>query len=290
MLEKTLESPLDWKEIKPVHLKANQSEIFIGSTDAETPILWPRDAKNWVLRKDPDAGKDWRQEEKGTTEEEMVGCHHWLDGHEFEQALGVGDGQGSLVCCSPWGCRVRHDWGTELNWTEAHSQGSKCFYTDNNRLLRVISQNIKTISIFSWSPNNCARWTHCQRVQPCRPRGPQCAAHHCPQWFSALWLSPLLWGSQPFPYIRNTQGILSKDTDALNPLLTFSFHCWDKSPRVSGLLNIRQSQFLVVYWLRLCAPSGGGLGFISGQETRSHMPQLRIPHPTTNIGDPANCN
>ena len=221
----------------------------------------------------------WGHKESDTTD-----WLNWTDPLQLEKKWqpnsvflpGKSHGRRSLAGHSPWGCRVRHDWGTELNWTEAHSQGSKCFYTDNNRLLRVISQNIKTISIFSWSPNNCARWTHCQRVQPCRPRGPQCAAHHCPQWFSALWLSPLLWGSQPFPYIRNTQGILSKDTDALNPLLTFSFHCWDKSPRVSGLLNIRQSQFLVVYWLRLCAPSGGGLGFISGQETRSHMPQLKI--------------
>ena len=96
-------NPLDCKEIKPVHPKGNQSWIFIGRTDAETPIFWPPDVKNWLLRKDPDAGKDWRQEEKGTTEDEMVGWHHQLDGHEIEQALGVGDGQGSLACCSPWG-------------------------------------------------------------------------------------------------------------------------------------------------------------------------------------------
>ena len=104
-LEKTLESPLDCKEIQPLHSKGNQSWIFIGRTDveAETPILWPLDAKNWLIGKDPDAGKDWRQEEKGTTEDEMIGWHHQLDGHEFEQASGVGDGQGSLACCSPWG-------------------------------------------------------------------------------------------------------------------------------------------------------------------------------------------
>ena len=101
VLEKTFESPLDCKEIKPVHLEENQSWIFIGRIDAEAeiPILWPPDMKNW-LEKDPDAGKYWRQEEKGTTEGEMVGWHHQLDGHEFEQALGVGDGQGSLACCS----------------------------------------------------------------------------------------------------------------------------------------------------------------------------------------------
>ena len=98
VLEKTLESPLDCKEIQPVHPKGNQSWIFIGKTDAkaETPILWPPDVNNWLIGKDPDAGKDWRQEEKGTTEDEMVGWHHWLNGHEFEQAPGVGDGQGGL--------------------------------------------------------------------------------------------------------------------------------------------------------------------------------------------------
>ena len=105
ILKKTLESPLDCKEIKLVQPKGNQSWIFIGRTDAEaeTPVLWPPDAKNWLIGKDPDAGKDWRQEEKGTTEDEMVGWHYRLDGHEFEQAPRVGDGQGTLVCCSLWG-------------------------------------------------------------------------------------------------------------------------------------------------------------------------------------------
>ena len=100
-------SPLDCKDIKPVHPKGNQSWIFIGRTDAEAevPILWPPDAQNWLIGKDPNAGKDWRQEEKRMTEDEMVGWHHRLDGHEFEQALGVGDGQGSPACCSPQGCK-----------------------------------------------------------------------------------------------------------------------------------------------------------------------------------------
>ena len=112
-LEKTLESPLDCKEIKPINPKGYQSWIFIGRTDAEaeTPVLWSPDAKNWLTGKDPVAGKDWRQEEKGTPDDEMVGWHHWLDGHEFEQAPEVDDGQGSLVCCSPRGCK-------ELNMTE----------------------------------------------------------------------------------------------------------------------------------------------------------------------------
>ena len=119
MLEKTLVSPLDSKEIKPVNPKGNQSWIFIGRTDAEAeaPILWPPDTKNWLIGKDPDTGKDWRWEEKGTTEDEMVGWHHRFDGQEFEQVPGVGDGQGSLACCSPLGSqRVGQDWATELNW------------------------------------------------------------------------------------------------------------------------------------------------------------------------------
>ena len=116
VLEKTLESPLDCKEIQPVHPKGNQSWMFIGRTDveAETPILWPPDAKNWLIWKNPYAGKDWRWEEKGMTEDKMVGWHHWIDGHEFEQVPGAGDGQGGLACCSPWGCRVRYEWATEL--------------------------------------------------------------------------------------------------------------------------------------------------------------------------------
>ena len=116
VLEKTLESPLDCKEIRP-YPKRNQPWMFIGRTDAEAPILWPPDAKSQLIGKDPDAGKDWRQEEKGTTEDEMVGWHHRLNGHEFEQAPGVGEGQGSLAYCSPRGRKVRHYWATKLNWT-----------------------------------------------------------------------------------------------------------------------------------------------------------------------------
>ena len=105
VLEKTLETPLDCKEIQPVHPKGNQPWIFIGRTDAEaeTPILWPPDVKNQLIRNDPDAGKDRKQEEKGMTEDTMVGWNHQLNGHEFEQSPGDGEGQGSLACCSPWG-------------------------------------------------------------------------------------------------------------------------------------------------------------------------------------------
>ena len=118
VLEKILESPLDSMEIKPVNPKGNQPWVFIGRPDAEAegPILWPPEAKSWLIGKDPDAGKDWRQE-KGTTEDEMVGWYHWLDGHEFEQVPGVADGQGSLACCSPWGCK-ESDTTEKLNKVE----------------------------------------------------------------------------------------------------------------------------------------------------------------------------
>ena len=115
MLDKTLESPLDSKEIQPVNPKGNQPWIFIGRTaaEAEAPILWPPDVKSWLIGKDTDAGKDWRREEKGPTEDEVVGWHHRIDGHEFEQTLGDSRGQGSPACCSPWARRVGHDWATE---------------------------------------------------------------------------------------------------------------------------------------------------------------------------------
>ena len=115
VLEKVLGSPLDCKEIQPVNLKGNQSWIFSpGWTDAEaeTPILWPSDAKNWLIGKDPKAGKGWRQEEKRTREDEMFGWHHRFDGQEFEEDLGVGDGQGSLACCK------ESDTTEKLNWIE----------------------------------------------------------------------------------------------------------------------------------------------------------------------------
>ena len=123
VLEKTLEGPLNCKEIQPVNPKGNQPWIFIGRTDAEAeaPILWPPDAKSWLTGKDPDAGKDRRQEEKGTTEDEMVGWHHQLNGHEFEQALGVGEGKPGVL--QSMGLqRVRHDLATELNWTDKYER------------------------------------------------------------------------------------------------------------------------------------------------------------------------
>ena len=120
VLEKTLESPLDCNEIHSVHFKGDQSWVFIGRTDAkaETPILWPPQLikiKSWLIGKDSDAGRDSGQDEKGTTEDEMVGWHHRLYWHEFEWTPGVGDRQGGLVCCDSWGRRFRHDWATDLN-------------------------------------------------------------------------------------------------------------------------------------------------------------------------------
>ena len=124
VMEKTLESPLDYKEIQLAHSEGDQPWDFFGRNDAkaETPVLRPPHAKSWLTGKDSDAGRDWGQEEKGTTENEMAGWHHWLDGHESEWTPGVGDGQGGLACCNSWGHKEsdtteRLNW-TELNWTE----------------------------------------------------------------------------------------------------------------------------------------------------------------------------
>ena len=133
-----VENPLDFKEIQPVHPKGNQPWIFIGRTDAETevPVLWPPDVKSQLIEKDSDAGKDWRQEEKGTTEDEMVGWHHRLSGQEFEQTPGNGEEQGSLVCCHPWGHKEsEHDW---VDWTTVDpppmgSQGDRNEWLNNNK-------------------------------------------------------------------------------------------------------------------------------------------------------------
>ena len=126
VLEKTLESPLDCKEIQPVLPERYQSWVFIGRTDVvvETPILWPPDAKSWLIWKDPDAVKDWGQEEKGMTEDEMVGWHHRLNGRESGWTPGVGDGQGGLACCDSWG-RKESDMTERLKWTELNHQGKE---------------------------------------------------------------------------------------------------------------------------------------------------------------------
>ena len=123
MLEKTLESPLDCKEIQPVHSEGDQPWDFFGRNDnkAEAPVLWPPHVKSWLIGKDSDAGRDWGQEEKGTTEDEIAGWHHWLDGRESEWTPGVGDGQGGLECCDSWG-RKESDTTERLNWTELNGK------------------------------------------------------------------------------------------------------------------------------------------------------------------------
>ena len=133
VLEKSLESPLDCKEIQPVHPKGNQLWIFIRWTDgeAEAPALWPPDAKSQLIGKDPDAGKYWGQE-KGVAEGEIIGWHHRLNGHEFEQTLGDGEGQGSLGCCNPWGHRVGHDLATKQQQHGPHwGVESSLFWADH---------------------------------------------------------------------------------------------------------------------------------------------------------------
>ena len=133
VLEKTLESPLDCKEIQPVHTKGDQFWVFIGRTDveAETPVLWPPDTKSWLIWKDHNAGKVWGQEEKGLTEDEMVGWHHQLNGHRFGWTLGVGDEQGGLVCCGSWG-RIEL---TQLsNWTELNIGSSLPIFLNSTHM------------------------------------------------------------------------------------------------------------------------------------------------------------
>ena len=151
VLEKTPEDPLDCKEIPPVHPKGDQSWVFIGRTDAEaeTPILWPPHVKSWLTGKHPDAGRDWGQEEKGTTEDEMAGWHHQLDAHEFGWTPGVGDGQGGLVCCDSWG-RKESDTTEQLNWTELKREWINDLI---NTLIKhedkiLINQN--TEKVFKW--------------------------------------------------------------------------------------------------------------------------------------------
>ena len=137
VLEKTLESPLDYKEIQLVHSEGDQPWVFFGRNDAkaEAPVLWPPHGKSWLIGKDSDAGKDWGQE-KGTTEDEMAGWHHQLDGCEFEWTPVGGDGQEGLACCNSWERKVRHDWVTELNWTLKYIIVHNCGYFVKGYILR----------------------------------------------------------------------------------------------------------------------------------------------------------
>ena len=158
VLEKTLESPLDCKAIPPVHPK-DQSWIFIGRTDVEaaTPILWPPDAKNWLIWKDLDVGKDWGQEEKGTTEDEMVGWHQRLNGHGFGWTLGVGDGQGGLVCCGSWGCK-ESDMTEWLNWTELASSSVLLIYVSIFIIVGLKSGSLIPPALFFYLKITLAIW------------------------------------------------------------------------------------------------------------------------------------
>ena len=152
VLEKTLESPLGCKVIKSVNPKGNQPWIFIGRTDAEaeTPIFWPPDEKSSLIGKDSNSGKDRRQEEKRTTEDEMVGWHHWLNAHAFEQALGDGEGQGSLVCCSPW---VSKSWIRLSDWTKTKASSSFLFLGGTFQIFTT-SHSLSSLFLFFFFLNH----------------------------------------------------------------------------------------------------------------------------------------
>ena len=151
-----MECPLDCKEIQPVHSKGNQSWVFFGRTDAkaETLILWPPHAKSWLIGKDSDAGRDWGQEEKGTTEDEMAGWHHWLEGRECESTPGVGGGQGGLACCNSWDHRVGHDWVTELNWADLDCKEIQPVHPKGNQFWMIIGRTyVEAETPIVWPPD-----------------------------------------------------------------------------------------------------------------------------------------
>ena len=155
VLERTLETPLDCKEIQPGHSKGDRFWVFFGRNDAkaETPILWPPHLKSWLIGKGSDAGRDWGQEETGTTEDEMAGWHHWLDGRECEWTLGAGDGQGGLACCDSWGCK-ESDTNERLNWTDHLIKGA-----NKQKSMYVIHSNLKLVkTIFGTENQYFLKW------------------------------------------------------------------------------------------------------------------------------------
>ena len=189
MLEKTLESPLDCKEIQPVHPKGDQSWILIGRTDAEaeTSILWLPDVKNWLIGKHPDAWRDCGQEEKGTTEDEMAGWHHWLDGHEFKWTLGVGDGQGGLACCDSWDHKEL-DTTEWLNWTESEMVYTASCYQWKARTHKqgASSPLALTLKLYEELPDSAITWT-----VPCK-----CLVNHSQlanKKLLRLWITVIRW-------------------------------------------------------------------------------------------------
>ena len=191
LLEKTIESPLDWKKIQPVHPERNESWIFIRRTDVETktPILWPRDAKNWLSGKEPDPGNNWGWEEKRTTEDEMVGWHHWLSGCEFEWTPGVGGIQGGLVCCSAWG-RKESDTTEQLNWSGS-STYMAALHTAINPLGENCYPHFKDVETESWeSENQSCLWERCWVWLPWWLRQwricPECRRHGFNPWVGKI--------------------------------------------------------------------------------------------------------
>ena len=158
VLEKTLESHLNCKKVQPVHSEGDQPWDFFGRNDAkaETPVLWPPHVKSWLTGKDSDAGRDWEQEEKGTTEDKMAGWHHWLDGCESEWTLGAGDGQGGLACCDSWG-RKESDTTERLNWTELNHI-KHVPWDINSIAIKFDTFILKTSEFqYNWIPPNCAK-------------------------------------------------------------------------------------------------------------------------------------
>ena len=171
VMEKTLESPLNCKEIQPVHSKGDQPWVFFGRSDAkaETPILWPLHAKSWLIGKDSDAGRDWGQEEKGTIEDEMTRWHHRLDGHEFEWTPGIGDGQGGLVCCDSRGCK-ESDTTERLNWTDhLYVDSEICYLHPTLAVLLAVSTTVQWILSVCLTSDN--------------PHYLSCPSHFLPQLF-----------------------------------------------------------------------------------------------------------
>ena len=214
VLEKTLESPLDCKEkIKPVHLKGNQSWIFTGRTDdeAEASILWPPDVKNWLIEKAPDAGNDWRQGEKGMTEVAMVGWHHRLDGHEFQQVPAVGDEEGSLAWCSPLSCK-------EVDTTEWLNRSEFKKENMESRIPLTLLNAVSKLSVqFSCSvASDSLRPHESQQARPPCPSTPRVYPNSCPL---SQWCHPAI-SSSVIPFSSCPQSLPASGSFPVSQLFT----------------------------------------------------------------------
>ena len=226
VLEKTLESPLDCKVI---HSKGDQSWVFIGRIDveAETPILWPPDAKSWLIWKDPDAGKDWGQEEKWTTEDEMVGWHQWLNGHGFEWTPGVGDRQGGLVCCGSW-CHKESDTTERLNWTELKTYRLPVISPERMGLFQIIRKL------------QCGNWYHISHFQVLAEQGKERGKGSLERYSKqslllSLSLSLWLFISWVFAREQGESFFFLLGSDIISRLE--NFFCWSPDFNYSCLLN-----------------------------------------------------